>query len=75
MSGRYLNPLKIKEEAKGGPIKVVVYNNLMFDVVPDPKNQEKCIDAERRYSMGYYVHRNTYFMTNEQYNDKSFWNA
>lgn len=74
MSGKYLNPIKIKEEAKGGPIKVVIYNNLLYDVAPDPKDQERCDEAEKRYSMGYYVGRDTYFITELQYKDPTFWN-
>jgi hypothetical protein len=70
----FMNSQKIMESAKGGPIEVKVYKSEFPDVTPDPLNHpESRYVIEKFYSTGRFFHRESFFITQEQYEDPSFW--
>jgi hypothetical protein len=73
--GRYMNMNKLDQEAKGGPIAVRGFQGLTFWVIPDPKDTENVKAAQDRYNEGYSINFKDWKITEEQYNDPTFWNG
>jgi len=68
----YLISKKVRDEAKGGPIKVRVYKGL-FDVTPDPKDLDCCARNQKGYEAGHFIGYDDYYITEAQYKDPDFW--
>jgi hypothetical protein len=68
----YLISKKVRDEAKGGPIKVRVYKGL-FDVTPDPKDLDCCARNQKGYEAGHFIGYDDYHITEAQYKDPAFW--
>ena len=72
-----MNPGRVKSEGSfeyfGGSICVIIYNNLMFVICPNPK-KEVAEEAERLYKLGQYVSRTRLYLTQKQFDDPTFWN-
>jgi hypothetical protein len=68
----YLISKKVRDEAKGGPIKVRVYKGL-FDVTPDPKDLDCCARNQKGYEAGHFISYDDYHITEAQYKDRDFW--
>jgi hypothetical protein len=74
MQKKFMKSEKIRKEAVGGNIEVNVYKNVLFDITPNPSDPEICLSVEKVYATGYFMSKETYHITEEQYNDETFWN-
>ncbi len=89
MPFQYLNPGMVEKhghvvDSQGHPIKdnsekiykiVIVYDRVIFKVCPNPDDERRANDVEEQYQLGMFIDKQTYGLTEERFNDPTFWNS
>ena len=73
--GRYLNYDLIKaNHNSSNPITVKCYFNGLYYACPDPKDKKTCQSVEQSYNQGIFITTSYYKISQDDYDNKSFWN-
>ena len=78
-SRRYLNPVIVMEEGFSQrkcdtDVKIVLYDNRVFMVAPNPMDPYVADTAEQMYVRQGYAFKTSMFITKEQFDNNMFWN-
>ncbi len=67
MGAGYLEYVDIKSlHSQGAPVQVKCYTNGLWWVCPDPRDTERCSQAEKLYSSGHYINYEIVCITQQQ---------
>jgi len=75
--GYYMNGERVLKVGRRlsfpGAIKVFVYDNGTFFLIPDPKNKAACDKAAMEFSLGLYLAEVFVYLTEAEYLDSENW--
>jgi hypothetical protein len=74
----YLNPIMIQTYGILGVCgykTVTCYDTAIYKVCPNPEDIERSESIEKSFEQGYYINKEAYSLTKEQFEDPEFWNS
>jgi hypothetical protein len=74
----YLNPKMVEIYGileLGGYKNVICYDKLIYKVCPNPDDIERSESIEQQFKKGYYINKQVYSLTKEQFEDLNFWHS